>query len=375
MKAFRDDEFTRAKLIILENLETHSNLFDLEYEAQSDYTQCLNLAKSSTADFKNNHLIIRLKQANIESTANEAAMTEAFNNASNYIAFCSYRNQLVCFLIRPSLLAYSLLASSTESILKSENSNESEKSESPILSDFDLTRALSMFKFLLRLLGKEFIFKPDNEEKDFNDALNYLVHTNVLTKGSNGGYQLVKSSLRQLFFYAKMFEYILENYAEVYNVCLNLSECSKKQVVFKEEKQFTKNIQTAVFNKILGLSGPSKTGNAFDLEVLSFNLLSNSLLTLNQFNVLTRPNRGDYCLNVSGLAVVHRNLRFLLDVTQVKLSELNNRVVSVSQSTGGGASLSLAGEFEFDFSEASVLTDKRNSILNRSVDFDLNSKL
>jgi glycerone phosphate O-acyltransferase len=61
---FQEDEFTRAKLIVLDNIETHSNLFDLEYQPKqiNDYNKCIELAKYSGANFQNSALIIRLKQ-------------------------------------------------------------------------------------------------------------------------------------------------------------------------------------------------------------------------------------------------------------------------------------------------------------------------
>jgi hypothetical protein len=361
MKTFRDDEFTRSKLIILENLETHSNLFDLEYESTNDYTECLRLAKNSSSDFKNNLLVLKLKKSRFESSNNDTAsqVASTFTNASNYIAFCSYRNQLVCFLIRVSLFSHSLLASTTQSIQGTTN-------EALIFNDFDLSRALYMFKFLLRLLNKEFIFKPDSEEKDFNDSLNYLVHTNVLTKTNDGRFELVKSSLRQFFFYAKMFEYILENYAQVYKVCLSLNNsASTQKFTFNDEKQFTKNLQTKIFDEFL--PGSASANNPFDLEVLSLNLLTNSLTTLNQFSVINRQSRSEYVLDMAGLNVVHNNLRFIVDVAQVKLSELNRLFKSDD--------LSSSIEFEFDFGDSKWLAQKQIRISNRTAEFDLSSKL
>ena len=73
---------------------------------------------------------------------------------------------------------------------------------------------------LVRMLSKEFIFKPDSEERDFADSLNYLLHTNVLSRLGEDRYELVKLNLRQFFVHLKLFEYVLEDYAEIYGLLM-----------------------------------------------------------------------------------------------------------------------------------------------------------
>ena len=365
-KNFRDNEFTRSKLIILENLETHSNLFDLSISQNTDYSLCLNTAKAPSPNFKENMLFIRVKQLPVTSSmTKEESVANLFTNSSTYIAFCSYRNQLVSFLIRVSLFSYALLASSAKSV-----ANGCQIDENELLQDFDLRRAMPMFKFLLRLFNREFIFKPENEERDFTDSLNYLLHTNILSRTASGTCELVRLNLRQFFFFVKMFEYILEDYAEVFAVCMDMGKPGLRSVHVSDEKQFTKDVQRTLFDKLMTSASNQSSytnKNLFDMESLSLNMLNNSFLSLAQFNVLFRLVKRDYEINLVGLAVVHRNLRYVIDVARVKLTELN-RCFKIENDGG-------ENELDFEFDDADQIKEKRAFLSSKAAEFDLSSKL
>lgn len=321
-------------------------MFDLEYQGNADYSSCLTLAKTSivssngstNTEFNNHSLLVKLKQSDTSNTQDNL-----FSNASNYIAFCSYRNQLVSFLIRISLVSYSLLASSINSL----------QNDGDLLADFDMSRAFDMFKFLLKLFNKEFIFKPGSEKNDFVDSLNYLTHTNILSKNAaKNEWQLVKLNLKHLFVYVKMFEYIIQDYVGVYDSVLSMIG-SRPTLSFQDEKKFTQEVQKSAFDKLL----KSSDSVSFDMEILSLNLLTNSLLTLTQFGALNRQNvnsNKEYTIKRGELDSVHRTLKFILATVQIKL-DMMNKLVS-----------DLSCEFEFDFSKDQIEARRSFVLTNQS---------
>lgn len=142
-----NDSANQTKNIVLDNIETHSNLFDL-YNVTSDsaiFTDNLKLARVD----KTNQLsfIIGLKQNVKAGLSNNVRLTqtETFENAKSYLAVCSYRNQLVSFIVRKSFACMALLGSAQ---LSNRTSLEVQSEQ-----------AFSTYSFLSKLFNKEYIIK------------------------------------------------------------------------------------------------------------------------------------------------------------------------------------------------------------------------
>ncbi len=290
-----------------------------------------------------------------------------FSNSSNHIALCSYRNQLVCFFVRISFFSYSLLASSSKSVqLRQTFSNDN-----LILSDFDLESSFEIFKFLLKLFNREYIFKPSDDEQAFKNSLNYLLHTNILKYDQKERkYELTRLNLRQFLFYVKMFHSVMENYSEIYQNVLGMSEKSvsttknPQKFLFKDEKVFTKSIQDKIFDRLIDCKNSESI--EFDLEILSLNLITNSLLTLTQFNgTLKRLTKCQYEFDLKQLNDVYANLTFVLSLAKKKCKILMFKSREEN---------SLPADFDLDFS----LSKNHEQMLKNSdliARFDVNSKL
>lgn len=142
-----NDSANQTKNIVLDNLETHSNLFDL-YNVTSDTVSFTDNLKLARAD-KANQLpfIIGLKQNVKAGLSNNLRLTQTdtFENAKSYLAVCSYRNQLVSFIVRKSFACMALLGSA-QLLNKASLQIQSEQ-------------AFSTYSFLSKLFNKEYIIK------------------------------------------------------------------------------------------------------------------------------------------------------------------------------------------------------------------------
>lgn len=142
----KDDTSNDAtKKLILDNIQTHSNLFVIynEVSKSNDFKNNLKLAYST---YQTNKLWISLIKPGSFSDN-----IDIFENAKNFLAMCSYRNQLVCFLIRKSFLCNCLLtmsANNNENFLMLSNDTNT-----------DVDSAFQSYKFLSVLFNREFIFK------------------------------------------------------------------------------------------------------------------------------------------------------------------------------------------------------------------------
>lgn len=150
--ARESDESARLRPLVLASVELHRNLFDLD----------------ATTDR------LRLRQPHAQLASAAASDSLLFESAGLYIALCSYRNQLVNHLVRVSLVAMALLSGSTVM-------------GGGATIRFNLTAAFEVYKFWTILFNREFIFRTEDENtrKDFNDALNCLLHLNLLKRSSN----------------------------------------------------------------------------------------------------------------------------------------------------------------------------------------------
>ena len=139
-----------TKKIILDNIQTHSNLFVIHNEINKSNNLEENLKLARSTKQINKLSISLLKPGSLSNN------TDIFENAKNFIALCSYRNQLVCFLIRKSFVCNSFLTISqrkNENLLVLNDHSESGNDS-----------AFESYKFLSILFNREFIFKVSTFE-------------------------------------------------------------------------------------------------------------------------------------------------------------------------------------------------------------------
>jgi glycerone phosphate O-acyltransferase len=321
------NELNRLMHLILDNIEIHDNLFNLYEENDPNWTDTsavkfktnLNLARKQ--NIIENTFVLSVKQPHLIETTN----TSLFESVSIYLAVCSYRNQLVNFLVRISLTVNCLLASESNLSMKT--------NQHQLLTSLNETKAFESFKMLCRLFNREFIFHAGDELKDFNDSISYLLHTNLLKVAEvdqNGQrkFELITFNLKQLFFFALLFQSIIENSLELYDILLiDLNNQNKSnKIEFTDEKAFLKKVQQQFFDKMvefkknpnLNANSSDKNGYLFDYEILSLNSISNALLTLKQFDILRKIQIDDF---------VERKFSFEIDL--ILLNSLNDRLKNI----------------------------------------------
>jgi len=134
---------TSTQKIILENLRTHSNLFDLcnAVYKSVDFEENLRLASESGSSMTS--FIVRMKQI---SRSSELTQAHIFEEARLFLAVCSYRNQLVSFLVRKSFACNSILAMSVHE-------------QDLVFREADANGPFESYQFLTRLFSREFIFQ------------------------------------------------------------------------------------------------------------------------------------------------------------------------------------------------------------------------
>jgi hypothetical protein len=327
-----NDEMIRLKYLILDNIEAHSNLFNLFLSNEQPvndenlvrFGYYLNMARKEP--IKNSKINIYIKNYydknnNLSKISTE---TSIFDTASVYLAVCSYKNQLVHFLIRIGFVVNCLLSSSS--------------SNTDHLVDLNEDRTFEIYRFLSTLFNREFIFKSDDLIKDFKDSILYLINTNLIKQTNTiNKFELIKFNLNQFIFFASLFQSIIQNYYEIYLVLLNVAE-DEDVYEFDNEKLFTKQIQQTIFNKMIQKSNldASTTNSLFDYETLSLNMITNSLLTLRQFHVLmkaekeildvktnTKKTSIFYQLKLAKLKKINERLEFIIKTNRFKLIHLN----------------------------------------------------
>ena len=301
-------ESDKAKQLILDIIELHSNLFELNNSNCSNFKENLKNAKKEIfcTEKKSTDYEVMVKQHD--------GVDKVFENASIFIAVCSYRNQLVNCLVRISFVCNSLLSNSTlDSSLDICSVNDS----NPFVS----------YKFLISLFSAEFIFNVGDELKDFNEAISFLLHTNMICIDTvNQRYQLIKFNLKIFLFFSRLFLSFMQNYMEIYSVDLFSSRCGK--IVFDCEKKMAKSIQGKIFTRIENeAKGDSDKKSFFDLEVLSLNLISNSIMSLRVFNAVNRLRDEDskksvYEMDLTLLGAVKEKLNHVTIMNRRKIKEL-----------------------------------------------------
>ena len=117
------------------------------------------------------------------------------DDAANHIMMASYRNQLLCYLVRPALVTLCLDKLSAEKDV----------------STFTKEQCLPEFKFLEHLLQKEFIFEPNQVENDLDAGLDCLIRFGVVTE-KDGFYKIEAHATRLLSFLRLTFSPFLSSY-------------------------------------------------------------------------------------------------------------------------------------------------------------------
>ncbi|RNA09855.1 dihydroxyacetone phosphate acyltransferase-like [Brachionus plicatilis] len=208
--------------LVLENLKTHQNLFHLDP-------------------------LIALRQSE-----------DLFESASTYIALCSYKNQLVNFLVRASFVSISLVLSSID-------------------DELNRNQAFNIYTFMTRVFSKEFIFRPGDEARDFDDSFKYVINTSLLVERDHG-LEINLFNAKKFIFFIVLFEKMFKNYAKIYSVLARLIPPDQNKFIIEDDKSIVKEIQTRIFNEMK--SGSIKNDVLFDFEVLSLSTIGNAVSVL-----------------------------------------------------------------------------------------------
>ncbi len=308
------DEMTNIKSLVLYNIESHLNLFDLFNKTNGSFNLIENIKLASEEPFVNCSQFVLSIQKPHKAIKSQ---TDLLENASIYLAVCSYRNQLVNFLVRISFVCNCLLATAAAASSTSGDRLMFQLGKSSNQITYE------MYAFLSLVYNREFIFREGDEKKDFTDAISFLVHTNLIRLTEDGvSYELVSFNLKSFLFLAGLFEPVLNNYLAIYSVLFTVTS---QTVQFEDEKKLTKTIQQRLFDKVMSL----KEGETlrFDYEALSFNLISNAMLTLRQFDVLKRYDTSNNKLNyeIDLLLLKDRiadKLSYMIETNRMGLNEL-----------------------------------------------------
>jgi hypothetical protein len=378
-KSDDNDEMNRIKRLVLDNIQVHSNLFDLTTSVQSSTLPLsldVSLQLARTTPIGGSPYLVAIRQPN-----------DVFERAALFIAVCSYRNQLVHFLFRISLACNSLLASSPPPPPQPASSESSHQQQQQSFFDLDESNAFDTYKYLSQLFSKEFIIQPGDEHKDYKDSLAYMLHTSLLKQQPQHGvgrYELIKFNLKHFLFFARTFQSLMQNYYEIYKVVLN--EIRAHVSRFVDEKPIAKQIQKLLFDKMAEARMDQQTSQTrllFDLESLSLSLISNALLALKQFNLLERSaaepskvtslntssnllggngngngsngngnSKRYYSIDLCGLASLNEKLGCIIRINRLKIAHLHRTAVL------------------FDTKSSNESTNIEDAIDNMNVDYD-----
>lgn len=132
-------------------------------------------------------------------------------------------------------------------------------------------------------------------------------------------FEISKLNLDKFMFISRLFQSVLENYTEIY---LILIEQNRSR--FSDEKQLIKFVQDQVFKK---LEATRIEFVPYDLEILSLNLISNSVLALRNFKIVERvvdevSPKTEYKIDLQLLAGLNKRLSNVISQNKRKLDEL-----------------------------------------------------
>jgi glycerone phosphate O-acyltransferase len=249
--------------LFYENFKTHLNLFEFSLaDLTGSQRKQLRLEALGSSEFLNlnrDMLFIRIK------ILKSHDKTDLFSNASNYLCICSYRNQLVNFFMSYSIFLLSLMKFSDQH------------------SATNTMDVFNSFVYLVDLYDREFLFNKQNLNKNFDKMLSYstslfLIDENLkfLTNNTN--------STSLLMFFMLLIKPYLFNYLSIYKLIL-VNDLKG----YSDEKGFLVKLQTLLFDQIQ--SNPNDVDITY--EVLSLNLIQNSLNSLVPLGVLNKSKSND----------------------------------------------------------------------------------
>ena len=176
-----------------------SNMHDVALNYLYRFKHLLNMADANGQSHIPNDKWITIPVSN-EKLSKKRTLTlidqAVQNDAANYIMLANYRNQLLCYFVRPALAAiciYKLLQKQEE-------------------NSFSKESCFSDFAFLVKLLEKEFIFEPDKVKQDLEVGLNFLLKCGVVTQINPVTYQTESHSSRLFNFLRATFSPFLVLY-------------------------------------------------------------------------------------------------------------------------------------------------------------------
>jgi glycerone phosphate O-acyltransferase len=288
--------------LFFDNFKMHSNLFDFGLTGvlgnQRAQVNLDTLELSEFLGLNKTMLFVRIKTIGLKKTT--VNRTDLFQNASTYLCVCSYRNQLVNFLISYSILLISLIRTSGKAA--------------------NIMDAYKSFAYLVDLYDHEFLFNKSNLSQTFDTLLNYSKALNLIDESLH----LVAFSLHSQhtqWFLMSLIKPYLYNYLAIYKLILanNLSE-------YVDDKAFLQQLQTLLFDEIL-----LHTDNTdITLESLSLNLIQNSLSSLGIFGILrkskvdTNAKTFRYALDLSRLQVLANHLTGLCESLKCALDSMSS---------------------------------------------------
>jgi hypothetical protein len=252
------DQKFQVKKFLLKFLKVHStNLF---------YFTRFNALRSSfetiVVDGDDDDDDIELIYVNLKINEQESL----FAKASIYLSLCLYRNQIINYFVSLGLTSVCLVA------LSDEGNNRFMRKDS----------IFKYYSFLTSIFPREFLFHPAEIEKLFDLTLVYF-KIMKLSDEEEGKIRVSKHNYKQIKLFILLIKPFIFNYSIVYKLIL-----SKKMNRFDNEKNFYKKLQECLFDEITR----GENGKIFDFEytyeLLSLNLLSNSVLVLRNFKILNK---------------------------------------------------------------------------------------
>ena len=205
-----------------------------------------------------------------------------FDKASTYLALSIYRNTIINYFVSLGLVAVSLVAVS--------------------VSDKIVVSKGSIFKyytFLTSLFNREFIFHPAEILQTFEKTLVYFKIMKLCEYNEETNeIRLVKHNYKQVKLFISLIKSFISNYSIVYQLIL-----THKLSRFENEKIFYKKLQEHAFDEITRVekSGHLKIfGFEYSYELLSLNLIMNSVLVLKSFKILNK-NQNAYEIDLEKL--------------------------------------------------------------------------
>ena len=142
---------------------------DIVYQYLYRYKHLVNMSdlNDPSSDTNDKWIIIAVSQAQFSKKRSLSMIDHTIqDDAASHLMLVNYRNQLLCYFVRPALIALCL---------------DKLTSEKELLS-FTKEELLPDFTFLVQLMKREFIFEPNQLKNDLVAGLQVLVKCGVLTE-------------------------------------------------------------------------------------------------------------------------------------------------------------------------------------------------